>query len=1056
MLVGVVTIKRFLHNTSLPAACLVVTALFAAQPAPTAAADAPREALAFFENNVRPVLIQHCVKCHGPKKSESGLRLDDIARMRAGGDSGPALVPGDPDKSLIIQAIRHEEGMAMPPQGKLAEREIAALVSWVKGGAVWPEGMKLGGDAPELRSGPITAAERAFWSFQPVSDPQPPAVDPAALVRNDIDRFVIAKLAATGLALRAPADKRMLLRRASFDLTGLPPTPSDLDAFLKDDSPEAFSKVVERLLSSTAYGERWGRHWLDVVRYADTAGETADYPAPLAYKYRNWVINAVNADMPYDEFLREQIAGDIIGQAMLSQLGTAPDAVALEKYRQMVIATGFIAISRRFGFDVENYHNLTIQDTIDTLGQAVLGLTLGCARCHDHKFDPVSGKDYYALYGIFESTRYSFPGSEEKKRPYDLFPALPATIAATRKAEFDAQLAKVEADIAQVDAEKKALSDGLATVVGSSGYTGFETETIGQPPLKPWSALARAIVSETAQSPFNNVLPLGSRGIAFPNNAENNAFVRTLDPVHKAETTALLYYNIDFRNTTPVEAGPGAYRFYVGHNPGASPAVEIGINGSSVLAKNGAKYDVIREVKPGQWYNLQLTLDLRTKTYSGTVGYPGDVTTFKDLAFSDGWDGVIDTTFVDRYGPTPGVLPAHEVDNLVIGTAPFAPVEKSIDNAEQRATEVRALLTKSDALNVRLVALMTQRDALKKSGPYEVVFGAIEQDKPKNAQMQLRGEKLKLGDTIPRRNLEILGGEPVPENAGSGRLQLAQWLTRPENPLTPRVMVNRIWEQHFGHGIVSTENDFGTRGQRPTHPELLDWLATRFVQSGWSLKAMHRLIMNSAVYQQSSAYEPRAAEMDPDAKLLWRFNRRRLSAEEIRDAMLFVSHDLDPAMGGEHPFPPVETWGFSQHGPYYGVYATNQRSVYLMQQRLKRHPFLGLFDGADTNVSTPRRELTTVPTQALYLMNNEFVHERSGSLARQIVATPATDEQRINDLFVSALSRPPTAEELADSTAFLAGYVQALASGTPEERRQAAWSALVRTILTRNEFLFVD
>ncbi|MDB5339267.1 MAG: Protein of unknown function (DUF1553)/Protein of unknown function (DUF1549)/Planctomycete, partial [Planctomycetaceae bacterium] len=957
---------------------------------------------------------------------------------------------------LIIQAIRHEEGMMMPPKGKLEDREVAALVSWVKAGAVWPEGMKLSGDAPELRSGPITAAERAFWSFQPITDPQPPAVDAAAVVRNDIDRFVIAKLAATGLTMRSPADKRMLLRRASFDLTGLPPTPSDVDSFLKDESPEAFSKVVDRLLGSKAYGERWGRHWLDVVRYADTAGETADYPAPLAYQYRNWVINAVNADMPYDEFLREQLAGDILGQEMISKLSGPPDAAALEKYRQMLIATGFIAISRRFGFDVENYHNLTIQDTIDTVGQAVLGLTLGCARCHDHKFDPVSGKDYYALYGIFDSTRYSFPGSEEKKRPYDSFPALPPDLAASRKAEFDAQLAKIEADIKQLEGEKTALATGLATVVGSSGYNGFEMETIGQPPIKPWSTLAKVTVTETSQSPFNNVFPLGTRGLAFPNNIDNNAFVRTLDPVHKAETTPLLYYSIDFRNTSPAETGPGSYRFYVGHGPGASPAVEIGINGEALRAKSGAKYEVIREIKPGQWYNLQLALDLRTKTYSGTLGFPGDVTPFKDLAFSDGWDGLIDTTFVDRYGPTGGTLPAHEVDNLVIGTAPFAAVDKSIDNAEQRANEVRTLLAKSDGLNSQLVALMTQRDQLKKSGPYDTVFGAIEKDKPTNAQMQLRGEKLKLGDTVPRRNLEILGGEPVPENTGSGRLQLAQWLTRPDNPLTPRVMVNRIWEQHFGHGIVSTENDFGSRGQRPTHPELLDWLATRFVQSGWSLKAMHRLIMNSATYQQTSAYDPKAAEMDPDAKLLWRFNRRRLSAEEIRDAMLFVSGDLDPTMGAEHPFPPVESWGFSQHGPYYGVYATNRRSIYLMQQRLKKHPFLGLFDGADTNVSTARRELTTVPTQALYLMNNEFVHERSASLAKQIVATTTTDPQRVNDLFVSALGRPPTAEETADSTAFLASYEQALASGTPEQRRQTAWSALVRTILTRNEFLFVD
>lgn len=1035
---------------------VAVTSLFGWMNAPLAAEDAPREALAFFENSVRPVLLQHCVKCHGPKKSESGLRLDDLSKMRSGGDSGPAVVPGDPDQSLIIQAIRHEDGMAMPPKGKLEEREIAALVKWVKTGAIWPDGMKLAGDAPELRSGPITAAERAFWSYQPITDPQPPQVAPSAAVRNDIDRFVVAKLTATGLTMRSPAEKRILLRRASFDLTGLPPTPAELESFLKDESPEAFSKVVDRLLSSKAYGERWGRHWLDVVRYADTAGETADYPAPLAYKYRNWVINAVNADMPYNEFVREQIAGDILGQEMLAKQSNPSDEAALAKYREMLIATGFIAISRRFGFDVENYHNLTIQDTLDTVGQSVLGLTIGCARCHDHKFDPISAKDYYALYGIFESTRYSFPGSEEKRRPYDLFPAIPTALANSRKAEYDAQVAKIEADIKQVDADKLALSDSMASAVGSGGFNGFETETIGQPPIKPWSALGKATIAEAAQSPFNNVFPLGTRGISFPNNGDNNAFVRSIEPVHTPQATHLLHYNIDLRNTSPAEAGPGAYRLYVGHGPGTSAAVEIGINGSTLFAKNGGKFDAIRELKPGQWYNLQFTLDLHTKTYSGTVGAPGDVIPFNGLAFTDGWDGVIDTTFVDMYGPTGGLRPAHDVDNLVIATTPFSPVEKSIENAEQRAADVRALLTKSDALNTRLLELMAMRDQAKTSGPYEFVFGAIEQDKPKDAQVQLRGEKLKPGETVPRRNLDILGNDPVPEGAGSGRLQLAQWLTRPENPLTARVMVNRIWQQHFGRGIVGTENDFGARGQRPSHPELLDWLATRFVQSGWSLKAMHRLMMNSAAYQQSSDYDAQAAEMDHEARLLWRFNPRRLSAEEIRDAMLFVSHDLDSTMGGEHPFPPVESWGFSQHGPYYGVYPTSRRSVYLMQQRLKKHPFLGLFDGADTNVSTARREVTTVPTQALYLMNNEFVHERSASLAKQIVATTTTDAERVNDLFVNAFSRPATADDIADSTAFLATYETALASGTPEERRLTAWSALIRTLLTRNEFLFVD
>ncbi|MEX2185418.1 MAG: DUF1553 domain-containing protein, partial [Pirellulales bacterium] len=331
---------------------------------------------------------------------------------------------------------------------------------------------------------------------------------------------------------------------------------------------------------------------------------------------------------------------------------------------------------------------------------------------------------------------------------------------------------------------------------------------------------------------------------------------------------------------------------------------------------------------------------------------------------------------------------------------------------------------------------------------------------PADARIQMRGEKSRLGDVVPRRNLAILGGDTLPESAGSGRKQLAQWLTRPSNPLTARVMVNRIWQQHFGRGLVSTENDFGVRGQRPTHPQLLDWLARRFVDGGWSIKAMHRTIMASAAYQQASDFDAHAAEHDPDARLLWRFNRRRLSAEEIRDAMLMASGDLDATTGGAHPFPPVESWGFTQHSPYYGVYPTNRRSVYLMQQRLQRHPFLGLFDGADGNVSVAHRELTTVPTQALFLMNNPFVHERAASLARRWLASPATDE-RIDALFVSTLGRPAATDETAEARQFVSAYRSSLesradAAKTEHESQLAGWSAFIRTLLVRNEFLFVD
>ncbi len=368
------------------------------EPVPsTDASDS--KATADFENRVRPLLLDRCVKCHGPGKQESNLRLDSRAAMVQGGDSGPAIVPGKPGESLLVKAIKHEGDIQMPPKSRLTDAQVATLSQWVAQGAPWPAG-----DAgAAIRHGTITAQDRAFWSLQPIRPGPAPEVRDRAWVRTVVDRWILAELESRGIHPVRPADRRTLLRRATYDLTGLPPTPGEVNAFLADDAPDAFARVVDRLLASPSYGEHWGRHWLDVVRYADTAGETADYPVREAFRFRNYVIDAFNADMPYDQFVREQVAGDILAD------GTNGPA-----YARMVTATGFLALSRRFGFDSENYHHLTIQDTIDTTGQAFLGLTIGCARCHDHKYDPITARDYYALYGIFDSTRYPFAGSEQK------------------------------------------------------------------------------------------------------------------------------------------------------------------------------------------------------------------------------------------------------------------------------------------------------------------------------------------------------------------------------------------------------------------------------------------------------------------------------------------------------------------------------------------------------------------------------------------------------------------------------------------------------------------
>jgi hypothetical protein len=711
-----------------------------------------------FESKVRPVFVEFCVRCHGPEKASSGLRLDTRKDLLEGGSAGSAIVAGKPDESLILKAARRVKGVAaMPPDKPLKAEAVAALEQWIRDGAEWP-----------AESAPIRTAKH--WAFEPVRAQEPPTA-----ASHPIDAFILAKLREKGLKPVGPADKLTLLRRVTFDLTGLPPTPEEIEAFLSDSSPDAFRKVVERLLASPRYGEKWGRYWLDVVRYADTAGETADYPVPDAWRYRNYVINAFNADKPYDRFITEQLAGDILA----SQL---PPGTNDERYAELITGTGYLAVARRFGFDVLADHFLTIEDTIDTFGKSFLGLTIGCARCHDHKYDPISAKDYYALYGIFESTRYPHPGCEKDKSPHDFVSLLPAT----RMSE-------------------------------------------------------------------------------------------------------------------------------------------------------------------------------RANTLRGLVGAPIGI----------------------------------KVDRVVAKTTPQA---------------------------------------------YAVWEGS-----PHDAQIQNRGDPNARGPAVPRRFLTVLGGQSLSPNSGSGRLALAGWVADPKNPLTARVMVNRIWAGHFGTGLVATPNDFGTRGTIPTHPELLDWLAFQFVKNGWSIKELHRIIVTSEAYQRSAAADEGNVKTDPGDSYLWRYPRRRLNAEEIRDAMLAVSGDLDTTPGGPHPFPDSKTWGFTQHGPFSAVYETNRRSVYLMTQRIKRHPFLALFDGPDPNTSTASRQSTIVPTQALFFLNDPFAHARAESLAVRVLKLP-DDKTRVEYVCRLFFGRPAREKDLAIAGRFL----------TNEGDRKATCAAWLRVLFASNEFLYID
>jgi hypothetical protein len=865
-------------------------------------AAASREGLEFFEKKIRPVLAENCYGCHSDrgKKPQGELRLDMMEWMLRGGASGkPAVVPGDPEKSLLILAVRQTDAkLQMPPGDKLIPEQIKDLEQWIK----------MGAPAPKDKNTVAAAATydwseaKNFWSFQPVKSVEPPKVRNEAWAKSPIDHFVLAKLEEKGLKPIGNADRLTLIRRATFDLTGLPPALEEIDAFLADRSPNAFEKVVDRLLASTAYGEKWGRHWLDVVRYADTAGDNSDYPVPAGYRYRNYVIESFNKDKPYDQFIREQIAGDLL--PALSREETEK-----EKYEK-IVATGYLAMSRRFGSRNENM-NLTIDDTIDNMGKAFLGLSTACARCHDHKFDPIPTKDYYALYGIFNSSRYSFPGSEIYKHP--------AEYVALESGEKAQRFYSQQQELNDLDDRH----EFLVAEKGTAARNKKAKEQAAKDAAQPVATAPATGKEKRVEAARNN------------NETNDNAWPRKAEPKPETPKTSL-------------------------------------------------------------------------------TGYPLRPADFNRDA--------------DNWG---------------------------------RAGQSKRMPEENDAelkqINARIAELHAQLAKVDKA--YAVVEGL-----PKNARVHRKGDLKNWGDEAPRGFLTILGGQTLPADyKGSGRDLLAGWIADAKNPLTSRVMVNRIWEYHFGKGLVQTPNDFGARGKAPTHPELLDWLASRFVADGWSVKKMHKLMMLSHVYQLSSRDNPQSASRKPQAvdvnnDYLWRFNRRRLEAEEIRDSILAVAGTLDRSVGGEHPFPAETTWRFTQHEQFFAAYDTNRRSIYVMQQRLKKHPFFEVFDGADQSATTDVRGQSITPVQALFLMNSPLMHEQSDQFAGRVGMAFGSVAEQINYAFRLALGRTANLPEIKEARAYLQQARQELATAKmPEENLTcAALASYLRVVLGSNEFLYVD
>mgnify|MGYP002623989559 FL=1 len=790
---------------------------------PVAIADDGATSLDHFERKVRPLLIEHCHKCHAGDKSKGGLLLNSRAAILHGGDSGAAIVAGKPDESLLIQAVKqtHAE-LKMPPRNRLSEAQISDLVQWVRNGAPFPSADEAG-SVRAAEAGIDLEEGRKHWAFAPIQTPAPPAVKNASWVSDPMDRFILAKLEAAGLSPAPMADKRTLLRRATFDLTGLPPTREEIAAFLADNSPQAFAKVVDRLLASPRYGERWGRHWLDLARYADSNGSDENKAYANAWRYRDYVINAFNSDKPYDRFLQEQIAGDLL-----------PDAGHAPRHERWT-ATGFLSLGPKMlaEQDKEKLVMDLVDEQIDVIGQSVLGLTLGCARCDDHKVDAISAQDYYALAGIFKSTK--------------------------------------------------------------------------------------------TMAHLNHVSLVMQRGLATPEQvAAHEAHSKTVEDLKKR---------------------------------------------IAAVAKN-----------------------LKDKPEEG------------------------------------------------------------------KAKETR---------EASLQAMREQLRELNRSAP--PVIGevmAVTEGDAAEVPVHIRGSHLNLAASpVPRAEPAVLSHlvkmDPIPDGQ-SGRLQLARWITDPANPLTARVMINRLWQHHFGQGLVQSSSNFGLRGDAPSHPQLLDHLASRFIAQKWSIKSMHRAIMLSSTYRMSTQHDEKAAQVDPDNRLLWRMNRKRLEAEPIRDALFAVSGGLDLTMGG--------TLLTTKHNEYVPgdirrgdneLFDSNRRAVYLPVIRNSPYPFFSTFDYGEAGMPIAQRSATTVSHQALFMLNSELVMDQAAALAARLTSESEDEKDRLTNLYERLFSRLPTASEEAKAMRFLDRATAMLQAESAEKRdamesRDLAWQRLCHALMASSEFIYVD
>ena len=942
----------------------------------------------FFEKKIRPALIEHCYKCHsgGAQKIKGKLRLDTRAFLLKGGETGAAVVPGNLDKSLLIEAVLYtNQDLQMPPDKKLPDAIVNDLKAWVKAGVPWPQESDAPKDetaAPPEKKLDYDKLRREHWAFQPLRRAEPPPVKNAAWPAGSIDRFILATLEQKDLTPAPEAGKAVLLRRVSFDLIGLPPTPDELDAFLKDGSAGAFEKVVDRLLASPHFGERWGRHWLDIARYAETAGGGRIVPFVNAWRYRDYVIAAFNKDKPYDAFLTEQLAGDLL----------PPND--LEKHREEIVATGFLAVGPK-NLDTQDKELLrmdVVDEQIDTVGKALLGMTTGCARCHDHKFDPIPTRDYYALAGIFRATKTLTAGNVSGV----VQTVLPDAATREKIAEYEKQLAALD-----------------------ERYTKIRTSTGPKKPVAPASKSPAPVPPKV-----KNIELASLAGIVI-----DDAQATLIGPWIKSSYT-----------TPHVGAG------YV-HDSNKSKG-ELSVTYSPALPKNGI-YEVrfAYSSHPGRAKEVPVIVqhaDGETTLHIDEEKDPpidGVFVTLGRFHFNQGNDGSVT---VSNTG-TKGVVTADAVQFLPVDEdelgKPLA--QKAAIEAPKPAT---AKLQADDEI-ATLKQIEKEIEELKKHAPAGPAALAVkDEEQVGDHNICVRGDAHRLGEQVPRGFLSLVSFDAPPVNAKqSGRLELARWIADARNPLTSRVMANRVWHHLFGTGIVRTTDNFGTTGDAPSNPDLLDFLAARFSGNGWSVKKLVREIVLSNTYRQAVAPNVAAAKIDPENRLLWRGNRRRIEAEAIRDAILLNSGELD--LSGSPGAPPLksEKKAESKTEPKTAQAAKIYRSVYLPLSREELDDILEVFDFADTNLVVGNRNTSNLPTQALFLMNSPFVIEQSRKAAqRASSAANPDDSARVELAYRATLGRPPTDAERKLSLKFL------------NDAGKDAWPQFYQALFACVDFRFVD